>query len=432
MALTLPAERPAIDIESLKAQPAKSASRLDSIDLVRGIVMALMALDHVRDYMSSAALGPNRFDPMDASQTTPAYFFTRWVTHFCAPTFVFLAGTGAFLAGSRGKTKGQLSWFLLSRGLWLALLEVTYVHYCWSFDWDVHQRGGAVIWAIGWSMVGLSALVWLPTSAVAALGVAVIAFHNQFDVIRGEELGDRGWIWYLLHQPNQFEWRPGYRFATPYPVLPWLGVMAAGYGLGAMMLLDRPQRRRQLLGLGLALIALFVGLRYFNHFGDPQPWKEQPGREVPLVGGLETSEPWGARILTLFSFLNCTKYPPSLMFLLMTLGPSIAALALFDRPIGWLGRLFVVFGRVPLFYYLLHLPLIHGLAVALDYHRFGWSPIGSSSLWNLSAEKVPQDYGFDLLTIYGLWIAVIVVLFPFCYGFMLLKRRYPGGILSYL
>src|SRR5262245_34727489 len=203
MALTLPAERLAIDIESVKALTIKSGSRLDSIDMVRGIVMVLMALDHVRDYMSSAALGPERFDPMDPSQTTPAYFFTRWVTHFCAPTFVFLAGTGAVLAGSRGSTKGQLSWFLLSRGLWLALLEVTYVHYCWSFDWDVHQRGGAVIWAIGWSMVGLSILVWLPTSAVAALGVAVIAFHNQFDAVNPASLGRFGWLWGLAHQPME-------------------------------------------------------------------------------------------------------------------------------------------------------------------------------------------------------------------------------------
>src|SRR5262249_6583782 len=158
---------------------------------VRGIVMVLMALDHVRDYMNTAMVGPGplRFDAMDMSKTTPAYFFTRWVTHFCAPTFVFLDGPGAFLAGSRGETEGQLSWFLLSRGLWLALLEVTFVHFCgWTWDWDLHQRGGAVIWAIGWSMVGLSLLVWLPTSAVAALGVGVIACHNQFDGIQGKEL----------------------------------------------------------------------------------------------------------------------------------------------------------------------------------------------------------------------------------------------------
>ena len=407
--------------------PAPPPPRLDDVDCLRGLIMVIMALDHTRSFFSNA-----RFDPIDPAQTTPAYFFTRWITHFCAPTFVFLAGTGGFLAGARGKTKGQLSWFLLSRGLWLALLEVTLVHYSWSFDWDLHQRGGAVIWAIGWSMVGLSLLVWLPTSAVAAFGVAVIAFHNQFDVIRSEELGEYGWIWNLLHQPNQFEWQPGYTFATPYPVLPWLGVMAAGYGLGSMMLLDRPERRRQLLGLGLALVALFVGLRYFNHFGDPHPWQQQSGRELRIVLGVDTSEKWGGRILTVFSFLDCTKYPPSLLFVLMTLGPAITALAIFDRPIGWLGRPFIVFGRVPLFYYLLHLPLIHGLAVALDYTRFGWSPIGSASLWSLTPDKVPKTYGFDLGTVYALWIAVIVLLYPFCYGFMRLKRRYPGGILSYL
>src|SRR5262249_26624169 len=270
------------------------------------------------------------------------------------------------------------------------------------------------------------------TSAVAAFGVAVIAFHNQFDVIRSEELGEYGWIWNLLHQPNQFEWQPGYTFATPYPLLPWLGVMAAGYGPGALMLLDRPERRRQLLGLGLALVALFVGLRYFNHFGDPHPWQQQSGRELRIVLGVDTSEKWGGRILTVFSFLDCTKYPPSLLFVLMTLGPAITALAIFDRPIGWLGRPFIVFGRVPLFYSLLHLPLIHGLAVALDYARFGWSPIGSASLWSLTPDKVPKTYGFDLGTVYALWIAVIVFLYPFFYGFMRVKRRYSGGLLSYL
>jgi uncharacterized membrane protein len=416
MASTLIREQPVSAVVRVPELTTTGSGRLDSVDLVRGIVMVVMALDHVRDYINNAMVGPERFDAMDMDRTTPAYFFTRWVTHFCAPTFVFLAGTGAFLAGSRGKTKGQLSWFLLSRGLWLALLEVTLVHLSWTFNWDLHQRGGAVIWAIGWSMVGLSLLVWLPTSAVATFGVAVVAFHNQFDSIRSEDLGKFGWIWNLLHQPGSFEWQPGYSFATPYPVLPWLGVMAAGYGLGSMLLLDRPQRRQQLLGLGLALIALFIGLRYFDQFGDPQPWREQPrGWEY-----------------TVFSFLNCTKYPPSLLFVLMTLGPSITALAVFDRPIGLLGKPFIVFGRVPLFYYLLHLPLIHGIAVAIDYYRFGWSPIASSSIWTLPPDQLPPDYGVSLPKVYAVWAGVIVILFLPCYGFMLLKRRYPGGILSYL
>jgi uncharacterized membrane protein len=436
MALTLPREEAGRDIEMLKGRAATGSARLDSVDLVRGVVMVLMALDHVRDFTSSAALGPARFDPMDLDKTTPAYFLTRWVTHFCAPTFVFLAGTGAFLSGSRGKTTGQLSWFLLTRGLWLALLEVTVVHLSWTFNWDLHERGGAVIWAIGWSMVGLALLVWLPTSAVAAIGVSIMVFHNLLDGIRGPDLGSFERLWYLLHQPNHFEWWPerlqGYYFSTPYAVLAWLGTMAAGYGLGAMLLLQRGERRRQLLGLGLTLIVLFVCLRAFNQYGDPNHWKEAKERELAVLPGLTIGPEAGRRVLTAFSFLDCTKYPPSLLFLLMTLGPSITALALFDRPIGWLGKPFVVFGRVPLFYYLLHLPLIHGVAVAIDYYRFGWSPISGDSIWTLKPEEFPPEYGVSLPMVYAIWAAVVLFLFPLCYGFMLLKRRYPGGILSYL
>jgi uncharacterized membrane protein len=451
MAVTVDYDRAALDVESLKHATGKAA-RLDSVDFVRGLVMVIMALDHVRDYFSQGGFGDGRFDPTDLSATIPGYFFTRWVTHYCAPTFVFLAGTGAFLAGSRGKTRGQLSWFLLSRGLWLALLEVTLVHISWQFNLDLHDRGGAVIWAIGWSMVGLSILVWLPTSAVAAIGVAIIAFHNLLDTLIVESIGGFGWIWGLVHQPMQIglhlenwpsiSWAPvsesepfngssDFRFATPYVILPWLGVMSAGYGLGAMFLLDQPTRRRQLLGLGIVLTLLFVGLRYYNQYGDPQKYTEPPVRELTMFGrewDAEQSKP----MMRLMAFLNCTKYPPSLLFLLMTLGPAITALALFDRPLGWFLRPFVIFGRVPLFFYLLHLPLIHGLAVAIDFHRFGYSPLAHQSFFVPPTVPIPEGYGLDLVKVYAVWIGVVVFLFPFCYAFSRLKRRYPGGILSYL
>jgi uncharacterized membrane protein len=428
------------------------AARLDAVDFVRGLVMVIMALDHVRDYMSQAGFGEGRFDPTDLRVTTPGYFFTRWVTHYCAPTFVFLAGTGAFLAGSRGKTKGHLSWFLLSRGLWLALLEVTLVHISWQFNLDLHDRGGAVIWAIGWSMVGLSILVWLPVSAVAAIGTAIIAFHNLLDTVTVESLGRFGWVWGLLHQPMQIgvhlenwpgiSWAPvsesdpfdgscDFRFATPYVILPWLGVMSAGYGLGAMFLLDRSTRRRQLLGLGIVLTLLFVGLRYYNQYGDPQKYTEPPLRSLTMFGREWDAEQSGP-IMRLMAFVNCTKYPPSLLFLLMTLGPAITALALFDRPLGRLLRPLVIFGRVPLFFYLLHLPLIHGLAVAIDFLRFGYSPLAHQSFFVPPTVPIPEGYGLGLPAVYAVWIGVVVFLFPFCYAFSRLKRRYPGGILSYL
>jgi uncharacterized membrane protein len=285
-------------------------------------------------------------------------------------------------------------------------------------------------------MVALSALVFLPTSAIAAFGVAVTVFHNLFDDVRGENLGRFGSVWYLLHQPNHGQWwperLPGYLFATPYPVLPWLGTMAAGYGLGAMLLLERSQRRKQLLGLGLALVMLFVVLRLANRYGDPQPYTEPPDRSVRVFSSVELTAEQSKPLLRLMAFLNCTKYPPSLLFLLMTLGPSITALALFDRPIGSLGRPFVIFGRVPLFYYLLHISLIHGLAVALDYWRFGWSPLQAKAYFQLRPEELPLNYGFDLQVVYAIWAGVIVFLFPLCSGFARLKRRYPVGILSYL
>jgi uncharacterized membrane protein len=397
--------------------------------------MVLMALDHVRDYTTSAA-----FDPTDVSgpNASAAYFLTRWVTHFCAPVFMFLAGTGGFLAGSRGKSRGQLSWFLLTRGLWLAALEMTVVGLSWAFRVETHFAVGAVIWAIGWSMVVLSILVFLPTTAVAALGVAIIAFHNLFDNVEADSLGSFGWLWAILHTGQQIGlnfdgWLPtawrwellkpetassftgSFRFLEAYPLLPWIGTMAAGYGFGALFLLERPKRRPQLIGLGLVLTAIFIVLRASNRYGDPQPWKEQP-----------------STLFTVFSFINCWKYPPSLLYLLMTLGPAITFLGLFDGVHARVLRPFIVFGRVPLFFYLIHLPLIHGLAIGIDYYRFGWSPAESKIFWEVDRSQVPEGYGLDLPLVYLAWIGVLVVLYPFCYGYMLLKRRYPGGILSYL
>jgi uncharacterized membrane protein len=450
MTAVLASKLPLLDATGEKCVVGTGAARLDSVDLVRGIVMVLMALDHVRDYCNASFA---RFDPMDLTKTTPEHYLTRWVTHFCAPTFVFLAGTGAFLAGSRGKTTGQLAWFLLTRGLWLALLEVTLVHVSWTFNLDLHERGGAVIWAIGWSMVGLAGLVWLPTSAVAALGVAIMAFHNLFDSVTVESLGRFGWIWALLHQPSgigiwfdswwhwswanltptsSFATRPDLSFATPYPILPWLGVMAAGYGLGAMLLLDRPERRRQLVGLGMMLILAFAALRLAAFYGDPRPYAEPPDRAMTAFGKVELNEDQAKPVLQAMAFLDCTKYPPSLLFALMTLGPAILALGLFDRQIGWLGKPLVVFGRVPLFYYLLHLPLIHGVAVAIDYYRFGWSPLAHATFWGLKPEELPPDYGLNLPMTFAVWAGVVLFLYPLCYAYSRIKARYRRRVLSYL
>jgi uncharacterized membrane protein len=404
--------------------PARDSSvskgRLDAVDLLRGVVMVLMALDHVRDYASNQ-LG---VDPTDLEKTNATLFLTRWLTHFCAPVFIFLAGTGAFLSKAGGKNTRALSWFLLTRGLWLLVLEITVLRWGWVFNFDyrfpvdgqvVWALTGDVIWVIGASMMIMAGLVFLPTAAVAVLGIALIAYHNLFDTVTLEQCGRWADLWKIAHQGGSAEIFPGVRFGTGYTLLPWLGVMAAGYGFGPMLLLERSQRQAQLLGLGLALTAIFIGLRLSNRYGDPQPWSEQKDA-----------------LFTFFSFINAQKYPPSLLFLLMTLGPAIVTLALVDRNHGALGRFFITFGRVPLFFYLLHIPLIHGAVVGLDYYRFGWSPQASASFWGLQPDQVPQGYGYAMWMVYLLWVGVILLLYPLCWWFARLKHRRRYGWLSYL
>jgi uncharacterized membrane protein len=390
--------------------------RLDSVDFVRGVVMAVMALDHVRDFFHVYA---KSFDPLDPSKTWTALFFTRWVTHFCAPTFVFLAGTGAFLSTRRGKTKRELSWFLLTRGLWLVLLELTLVRLGWFFNFDYHLSMVQVIWAIGWSMVVLAGLVFLPTRVIAAFGLALICLHNLLDGWKAESFGALRWLWVLLHEQNVLAPRGDVFVFVAYPLVPWVGVMAAGYAFGQLLTLGRERRRRVLLTVGGSTVALFVVLRWLNVYGDPTPWASQ------------ARGAW----YTFLSFLNTQKYPPSLLFLLMTLGPSVIAVALFDRgrEPGALTKPFVVFGRVPLFYYLLHVPLIHLVAVVFSYAEYGraewlflnWPPPGAPQL-------EPAGYGYDLWVVYLVWLGVVLALYPLCRWFAGVKRRRRDAWLSYL
>jgi uncharacterized membrane protein len=405
------------------------APRLDAVDLLRGVVIMLMALDHVRDFFSDRLFA----NPTDMITTTAALFMTRWVTHFCAPTFIFLAGVGAFLSTTRGKSKCELSWFLLTRGLWLVFLELTVIRASWWFNWDPLHHGVGVFWPIGWSMVVLAGLVFLPISAVTIFGVVMIAYHNLLDGISAEQLHLPPWLWMILHQPGDetvvcvpsWLWtmlhKPGDKtvvggltFGTGYCLIPWMGVMAAGYGFGSLLLLERRVRRRELFGLGAALTVAFVLLRAANDYGDARPWYDQ-----------------GDVLLTICSFLNCTKYPPSLLYLLMTLGPAIMALAFFDRPLGALARPIVTFGRVPLFFYLLHIPLIHGGAALLDYWRFGWSPLAHGGPWDVKPGEIPSNYGLSLPMVYLVWVGVLVVLYPACRWFADVKRRRKEAWLSY-
>jgi len=387
----------------------KPRARLESVDILRGLVMVLMVLDHVRDFFDHADR-----DATNPETTSIPLFFTRWVTHFCAPTFVFLAGTGAYLATTRGMTRRQTSRFLFTRGIWLIVLELTVARIGMTFDPTFRTFPLIVLWAIGASMVALSALVWLPTSVVAAIGVAMIAIHNRFDGVRPDSFGPLADVWRLLHVPGMLEHQvAGRRFFALYPLVPWIGVMAAGFGFGAIVKLPRAGVRRGLcLAIGLGMIAAFVALRWSNAYGDPRPWS--PQERGPAY--------------TVLSFLNCQKYPPSLLFLLMTLGPAITVLAIFDQGAGCIGRRLATFGRVPLFYYLLQWPLIHVLAIAYNALK------GEPYQWLLGggAFGSPPGYGHGLPVVYAMWVVTVLILYVPCRWFADLKRRRRDVWLSYL
>ncbi len=389
-------------------------SRLESVDLLRGVVMVLMALDHTRDYLHWSQV--HGFGPTDFSTTSPPIFFTRWITHFCAPVFIFLAGTGAFLSGSRGKSKRALSWFLVTRGAWLILLELTVIHWAgWAFTLDIHTYLGIVIWAIGWSMIVLAALIHLPIWAIATFGILLIVGHNAWDGIQPRAFGGAAWIWQVLHAGGAIKFAPGFQLRIGYPLVPWIGVMAAGYAFGQILTRGWAERRGLVLRLGIALTIGFILLRFSNVYGDARPWivQARPG-------------------FTVASFLDCTKYPPSLCYLLMTLGPALIVLAWADRDTPRTLKPLLVFGRVPMFYYLLHLPLIHGLALMIETFRFGSAP------WLIGLPFVPHippppaDAGLPLWGVYIAWAVAIALLYPACAWFAALKRRRRDAWLSYL
>jgi uncharacterized membrane protein len=379
-----------------------SSARLDSVDLLRGVVMVLMALDHVRDYFTDV-----RFDVTNFAVTTAPLFLTRWVTHFCAPVFFFTAGIAAALSATRGKPRGALARFLLTRGLWLVFLELTVIRFGWAFNLDYRITGAGVIWALGWSMVALAGLIYLPRSVLACVGLGMILGHNLLDGIglqtRAPTLlgaGWQDWLWSILHEP-----RP----PIIYPLIPWIGVMSAGYSFGPL-LRDAAWRRRWLPWLGVGLIAAFIVLRATNLYGEPRPWVAQQ-----------------STLFTALAFLDATKYPPSLLYLLMTLGPALVALALFERASGPVARFFITFGRVPMFYYILHLYLTHGLAVLAGVLT-GFEPGPFLVMFFM----FPEDYGFSLPVVYLAWAAVVLMLYPLCRWFAALKARRKDAWLSYL
>ncbi|HYE47709.1 MAG TPA: heparan-alpha-glucosaminide N-acetyltransferase domain-containing protein [Caulobacter sp.] len=383
--------------------PAKQ--RLTSIDMLRGAVIILMALDHVRDFFHIKAW---TMDPLNPATTDLALYLTRWVTHFCAPTFILLAGVSAFLQGVNGKDTKALSGFLLTRGLWLILLEMTLINFGWNFS--VPGIGLIVIWAIGVAMVVLSALVWLPTRAVLGIGIAIIALHNLLDPINGQDLGAWAPLWTILHEPG---FLPPFFFVA-YPVLPWIGVMALGYGIAPVFQLEPARRARILTVAGLAMIGAFLVLRGFNLYGNPVPWKDHPG---VLRDG--------------FSLFNVMKYPPSLDYLLVTLGPVFLLLPHLEKAKGWFADVLLVYGRAPLAFYVLHIFLGHALMMAVGVAT-GY-PAGVFLGFMANPQPlVESGWGFSLWVVYLVWLVVLALLYPVCRWWGELKRRRRDWWLSYL
>ena len=390
--------------------PPGARPRLESVDVLRGLIMMVMALDHTRDYFGNYTVNPT-----DLATTSTALFLTRWITHFCAPVFFLLTGTGAFLS-LRRKSRRELSGYLLTRGLWLLLLEVTIGRFGLQFNWDYHVTVLLVLWALGWSMIVLSALVHLPLTAVLAFGTVLIAGHDLLDGITAESWGALAPLWHLLHAPGFLLFTPERTVLVSYVLIPWIGVTAVGFALGQVYRWEGERRRRFLLTAGLALTAAFVLLRLSNLYGDPSRWSAQP---TALFTGL--------------SFLNTTKYPPSLLFLLMTLGPALCALGLLEARTPRLLAPALTFGRVPLFYYLLHFPLIHLLALITAGVRYGTSAgMSQSPTIDRFPFTQPEGWGFGLPVVYFVWVAVVLIMYPLCRWFAGLKQRRADAWLSYL
>ncbi len=392
-------------------------ARVVSIDLIRGAVMILMAIDHVRVYSGVPAGGP-----------TPAVFFTRWITHFCAPAFIFLAGTSMFLYGRK---HANLSRYLLVRGTWLILLELTFLRVAWTFNFDFrHYEMAGVIWVIGCCMILMAGLVKLPLAAVGTLGVAIIAAHNLMDphirtLLEGLDANPLSGLWKILYVgffagPIRFG-SDGPNLIVLYSIIPWIGVMAAGYAFGKIVILEPAQRKRICLAIGLSAVGLFLLLRGFNLYGDPRPW--QAG-----IAGRNGAPPMPA----LLAFLNTTKYPASLSFLLMTLGPIITLVPLLEGFHDAIARRIVLFGRVPFFFYMVHIPLIHALALVVSKIRLGMVSPWLFTNHPMGNPPPPEGYVWSLPLLYLVWGIAIVLLYFACQWFAGFKARRNDWWFKYL
>jgi uncharacterized membrane protein len=391
------------------AAPRRSP-RIESIDVARGLIMVIMALDHSHDFFGNFAASPT-----DLATTTVALFFTRWVTHICAPTFFLLTGMGARLTRGR-MSQGELTRYLLSRGLWLIFLELVVMRFALQFNFDYRVTIITVLWALGWAMIVLAALIRLPTWAIGAFAALLIVGHNALDGIQAASFGPFKPLWLLLHQLGVVFDNGRSLVLVAYVLIPWVGVTALGYVLGAAYRWDAAARRRLLSRLGWGMIAAFLVLRFSNVYGDPSPWSPQ---RTPL---------W-----TVLSFLDTSKYPPSLLFLLMTLGPALLLLRAFDAGVPRPWRPVLIVGKVPLFFYVLHFYLIHLLAVAASWARYGRvsETFKSPDLAHFPF-SAPPGWDLGLPTVYAVWIVVLLSLYPLCHWYAGVRARHQVWWLSYL
>jgi len=393
-----------------------SRARVTAVDALRGTVMVIMALDHTRDFFHAGAMA---FSPEDLTRTTPILFFTRWITHICAPTFVFLAGVGAFLRLQRDGSKSAVSGFLWTRGLWLVFIELTVMRLAMNFTFDLRYPFLLLtLTALGVSMIALAALIFLPVRILAVVSIAIVVLHNTLDGISAAQFGALAGIWNFLHQQGVLV-LGSVPVLVAYPVLPWIGVMGAGFCFGEVLRFEPERRRRVLIVTGAALTALFVLVRLLNVYGDPSPWSHQR-----------------SPVFTALSFLRTTKYPPSLEFLLMTLGPALLVLAYFDSRQPGPSHPLIIIGRVPFFYYVVHFWLIHVVASTMAFVRYG-----SASLRFLFMPlpsmfgprgAFPPDFGYPLWVTYVVWAVVVASMYPLCRKMADLKARTRAPWASYL
>lgn len=395
---------------------AAPVARIRSLDALRGLVMILMALDHVRDMLHHDAL---LYSPTDLTRASPILFLTRWVTHFCLPVFMFCAGVGAKLWLDNGRSTSALSRFLFTRGLWLMFLEITVMRLAYNFSFSLHYTWFLLIlWGFGVCMVAFSALVWLPLRWLLGVSILGIALSPLLDFVQPPSSGPLLWIWTLCRQPGLVS--VGHlQMVSPYPLVPWLFVMSSGFCFGALMHKTPRELSRLSALLGGSACVAFLAIRWLNQYGDPAPWAH--GKNA---------------VYTALSFLNCTKYPGSIDFILMTLGPALLLFALFCQVDWRSANPLIVFGRVPLFYFILHFYLIHLAAVLVDFVRYGSSALTFTFMPLPSIGGDPKlfqsSYGVPLWGVYLTWVLGLALLYPVCVRYGRLKARHRNSWLQYL